>query len=399
VAQTSTRDAVRTKKAKQVVSSAGSRDIPVAALRFDPDTQPRVELDEELIAEYAEGWESGVSFPPIVVFEDGPGYWIGDGFHRSLGAKKAGRETIPADVRPGTKREAILYSVGANSEHGKRRTNEDKRRAVMILLNDEEWHRWSDTEIARRSGVSVPTVGRHRPGSIYNNVIDSGERKVKRGDREFVQKTGKIGRTKVPEVSPKPTPTAEPFPGNSQDSDESGAVPPAPPRPTPVASTNGHPTPPVPPQATPAIESFDPAEVDGTEGTGPDADEPPNVQADVQGTPSGSTADLSDPEWLVTLRAKLTDHTRRVLERDAIKYRAIYQSDQFKSFVNLARRVLKEKQVGQVIGHFHSRMTALLNFPHPRDWIACPECSGRGIGARGDCVKCFGRGYLILKGD
>lgn len=40
-----------------------------------------------------------------------------------------------------------------------RRTNEDKRRAVMTLLNDAEWATWSDREIARRAGVHHDLVG------------------------------------------------------------------------------------------------------------------------------------------------------------------------------------------------------------------------------------------------
>jgi hypothetical protein len=36
-------------------------------------------------------------------------------------------------------RDAILFSVSANGTHGQRRTNEDKRRAVLCLLNDPEW--------------------------------------------------------------------------------------------------------------------------------------------------------------------------------------------------------------------------------------------------------------------
>lgn len=41
-------------------------------------------------------------------------------------------------------------------------TNEDKRRAVMTLLQDAEWARWSDSEIARRCGVNQSTVSRIR---------------------------------------------------------------------------------------------------------------------------------------------------------------------------------------------------------------------------------------------
>lgn len=45
-------------------------------------------------------------------------------------------EKIKADVREGTRRDGILHAVGANATHGNRRTNEDKRRAIVILLND-----------------------------------------------------------------------------------------------------------------------------------------------------------------------------------------------------------------------------------------------------------------------
>jgi len=34
--------------------------------------------------------------------------------------------------------DAVFNSVGANAEHGLRRTNADKRRAVLTLLNDDE---------------------------------------------------------------------------------------------------------------------------------------------------------------------------------------------------------------------------------------------------------------------
>jgi hypothetical protein len=51
-------------------------------------------------------------------------------------------------------RDAVLFSCGANAAHGVPRTNEDKRRAVMKLLQDAEWSGWVDLEIARRAHVS-----------------------------------------------------------------------------------------------------------------------------------------------------------------------------------------------------------------------------------------------------
>jgi hypothetical protein len=43
------------------------------------------------------------------------------------------------------------------------RSNEDKRKAVMVLLDDPEWSQWSDREIGQRAGVSAPFVGSLRP--------------------------------------------------------------------------------------------------------------------------------------------------------------------------------------------------------------------------------------------
>ena len=56
----------------------------------------------------------------------------------------------------------FLYAVGANASHGLRRTNTDKRRAVVRLLRDYEWSKWSDREIARRCGVANSFVGNVR---------------------------------------------------------------------------------------------------------------------------------------------------------------------------------------------------------------------------------------------
>ena len=93
-------------------------------------------------------------------------YWLADGYHRWHAATIAGLQTIGADVRPGGRREAILHSVGANAEHGWRRSNEDKRKAVLTLLNDREWSGWSDREIARRCGVDNKVVARLRPEPV-----------------------------------------------------------------------------------------------------------------------------------------------------------------------------------------------------------------------------------------
>lgn len=137
--------------------------LAVSLIRLDGGTQPRATLRHDWIEEYAADMATGATFPPVVVFFDGSDYWLADGYHRTGAAKSIGLETIDADVRQGTQRDAILFSVSANSSHGQRRTNEDKRRAVLRLIHDAEWSGWSDREIARRVGVSTPLVSGMRP--------------------------------------------------------------------------------------------------------------------------------------------------------------------------------------------------------------------------------------------
>ena len=65
---------------------------------------------------------------------------------------------ILAEVREGTRRDAILAAAAANATHGLRRTNADKRRAVLTLLRDPEWVKWSDRKIGAGRSVDHKTV-------------------------------------------------------------------------------------------------------------------------------------------------------------------------------------------------------------------------------------------------
>lgn len=89
--------------------------------------------------------------------------WATDGFHRLMAHVRIGAEWVTADVRTGSRREALLHSVGANHDHGLQRTNADKRHAVTLVLEDPEWGEWSNHEIARRCAVSEHLVRSLRP--------------------------------------------------------------------------------------------------------------------------------------------------------------------------------------------------------------------------------------------
>ncbi|MPZ34872.1 MAG: hypothetical protein GEV13_28465 [Rhodospirillales bacterium] len=165
---------------------------------MDGGTQTRAQLDLDVIEDYAAAIKDGVAFPPIVVYYDGNDHWLADGFHRYRATAKADRQEIDADVRQGTRRDAILHSVGANEEHGLRRTNEDKRRAVRTLLADAEWSVWSDREIARQCRVGAPFVGKCRALT----VTDYSERKytTRHGTTSTMQ-TGRIGSPGTPRAN------------------------------------------------------------------------------------------------------------------------------------------------------------------------------------------------------
>ena len=52
--------------------------------------------------------------------------------------------------------------VGANDTHGLRRSQADRRNAVLTLLRDPEWTRLSDRKIAEAARVDHKTVARTR---------------------------------------------------------------------------------------------------------------------------------------------------------------------------------------------------------------------------------------------
>lgn len=167
-----------------------TRRLALKDIRVDGGTQSRAAIHPETVEEYAEAMQAGDAFPPLVVYYDGKVYWLADGFHRYEAAQKAKFRTFECEVKQGTQRDAILHSVGANSTHGLRRTNSDKRRAVEVLLRDQEWSQWSDREIARRTGVSDRFVNNLRKEVPTANGSQSG---LRRGADGRVTDTTNIG--------------------------------------------------------------------------------------------------------------------------------------------------------------------------------------------------------------
>ena len=172
--------------------------VSVDGIRIDGGTQPRAELKESAIADYAEAMKAGDKFPPLRVFDDGSVKWLSRGFHRFHAARRAGVKMIECEVVPGERRDAILDGLGDNATHGVQRTNADKRKSVQLLLEDAEWGQWSDREIARRAHVDHKTVGRLRDELSGEVPQMAAPRKVERNGTTYMQNTTNIGRSAAP---------------------------------------------------------------------------------------------------------------------------------------------------------------------------------------------------------
>ena len=164
--------------------------VNIDVIRLDGGTQPRVKMDKTIIEEYTEAMKLGDKFPPLIIFKDEENIlWLADGFHRYFAYKNCGIQSIPCEIIKGTLREAVLYSVGANATHGLRRTNEDKRKAVITLLKDEEWKKYSARKIGDIAGVDHKTVGniKQELGLDTSNIIgrDGKEYFIKNPGGEF----------------------------------------------------------------------------------------------------------------------------------------------------------------------------------------------------------------------
>lgn len=143
--------------------SANVRRFPVSTITVDEGIQQRaLGVDQKLVADYSTDIADWIDVAPVIVYSDGETHWLADGFHRIAAAVRAGLVDVPASVYDGDRRKAILYAVRANQQHGLRRNNADKRRAVETLLRDPEWSIDTDNRIAAMAGVSQPFVSKMR---------------------------------------------------------------------------------------------------------------------------------------------------------------------------------------------------------------------------------------------
>lgn len=145
--------------------------ILLRQVMINGDTQMRVGIDQDTVAEYAAAYEAGAEMPPIEVVFDGIAYWLVDGFHRFHAMRQARIDAAKVVVRQGTLSEARWLACAANTKHGLRRTNLDKRMAIKKAM--ELKPNASDRDIALHCGVDHKTVQALRAKVVPPTQTDS----------------------------------------------------------------------------------------------------------------------------------------------------------------------------------------------------------------------------------
>jgi len=157
-------------------------------------TQARVKTCDDAIESYSDEMGAGTVFPPVSVYYDGATYWLADGFHRYLAAKRCGLPTILAEVQPGGRSDALKHALGANASNGVYRNNADKRNVVEIAL--EEWPDRSNPVIAQICKVSTELVRVRRAEMVQSGRIEKAGKVTGRDGKEYPAEVEKVPRGK-----------------------------------------------------------------------------------------------------------------------------------------------------------------------------------------------------------
>jgi ParB-like chromosome segregation protein Spo0J len=86
--------------------------VRIVDLLANAPVDPEAHLDTARVERYAEVLDA---LPPVVVFDTAEGLLLADGYHRVAAARRSGLETVEAEVRRGSRHDALRYvaTVGA----------------------------------------------------------------------------------------------------------------------------------------------------------------------------------------------------------------------------------------------------------------------------------------------
>lgn len=141
-------------------------------IRIDGGTQPRVAIDQTIVAEYAELYSTGVDLPPVTVFFDGATYWLADGFHRYWANKRIDCEYVFAHVHQGTQRDALVGCWVSYARRGRFDSDSRLRLSATAWQARHERQRMTDTlDNSIRESATTPAKASGDSGSVEQHKL------------------------------------------------------------------------------------------------------------------------------------------------------------------------------------------------------------------------------------
>lgn len=184
--------------------------------RLDLQCQTRATIDAEAVRDYTESIRNGVELPPGLVFRDTDGkLYLSSGFHRRLAYQAAGRSTMPALIRQGSRFAAIRAGIEDNLKHvGVRLSVADRRQAAGQLLRERP--DFADRLVAKWVGLAPTTVAKVRSG--LGTTVQNGQSNVRVGRDGRAINTAKLGSKPRPasDVQPERSSQDQASAGSSQ---------------------------------------------------------------------------------------------------------------------------------------------------------------------------------------
>ncbi|MFA5263963.1 MAG: ParB/RepB/Spo0J family partition protein [Opitutaceae bacterium] len=153
--------------------------LPIEAVIEEKELQMREHwLDAAHLESLREAIAEGVQLPPAEVYLDDSGgarrWYLADGHHRHMAWRQSGWTAIPCIIMEGGREAARRRALSANAEHtALRRTNADKRKAVMMAL---QWFpKMSLREMADLCAVTHPLVIKMKKQVVTVTTPNSGK--------------------------------------------------------------------------------------------------------------------------------------------------------------------------------------------------------------------------------
>jgi hypothetical protein len=184
-------------------------EVPIDELVIDPKLQCReTMINEDTVEEYLQAMKRGDEFPPLLAVRAGKQLLLVEGRHRLEAARRLGLKKVKVLVISGTREDAIWLAAAANKDHGLRRTNADKERAVKTALAQPRAKGLSDREIAKHVSVSHQMVSDYRKEG-------RGEQGLSKSDSEAARTVNQKSTQPAPGQQ-RPTESAETAPRTRQ---------------------------------------------------------------------------------------------------------------------------------------------------------------------------------------